>query len=941
MIELRNARLVCLMIAIVLKSALLASVPPHPRIREMIRRGEIEKPFYMQHAKELRARGINAPWLINPEPGSGLLKSHAGSTGPGKSPAAMGTFNALIVLVSFKAAEGAEPYVWAADPTIFDQRMFGHQAGSLWDYYDKASYGQFNLTTANLPSEIGIVQADCTMAWYTNGENGLGETDIERSVAALVAEIAVKIDSLVDYSVYDNDQNGAVDGFFLVHAGPGAEFTGSNDHIWSHAWETPKDLVTVTEEEVVVRPYNTMPEYWKDMNATTGETDITIGVFAHELAHTIFDLPDLYDIDGSSWGLGNWSLMSGGSWNGDMLNGPGGESPALPDAWSLIEMKITTAINVTDNVKAQTIDNATDSDEIYRLWASGAEGQEYFLVRNRQQKGYDSYLPGAGLTIFHVDEDITGNDHEWYPGFTNNSHYKVALEQADGQWDLEQNRQRGDGGDIFPGSTGSRSFGSFTTPDSRSYLGSYSYVGISNISASAAIMTADFTVFPAPAMAVSPAAIVETVDLGVTGQWTLIIDNSMGDRSFDYKIELSDEARTDTLFTNQSYDWISFSSETGTVAPGGAVTIDVSYDADTLASDVYQVFIHILNNDPAVLDQVINVQLSVSPLRPANISLIADWPNDGGRMMNITWDASLDDDSLGSNPVTYYRVWLRDEAPAPIITPQLVSVNGMDGWGTYVNSIVATGAASYTARVPTHLDSNAMGQFWSYFNVSAHIADNAVAPAFSGIARGYSIDTRGPASPTALTIASLVDSIVVTWQFDHVTNYDFAFFNIYRDTIQTFEPDINTPYDTTSDPVNSFTDFEGEHGPPYFYRVSATDYSGNDGPLSSPTLAGWLETEPHQVLPNEYALQQNYPNPFNPTTTISLTIPASGRVNLTVYNLLGREVIKLVDDDLEPGKFKAHWSGRDAGGIIVPSGLYFARLQAAGYDATIKMLMLK
>ncbi len=95
------------------------------------------------------------------------------------------------------------------------------------------------------------------------------------------------------------------------------------------------------------------------------------------------------------------------------------------------------------------------------------------------------------------------------------------------------------------------------------------------------------------------------------------------------------------------------------------------------------------------------------------------------------------------------------------------------------------------------------------------------------------------------------------------------------------------------------------------------------------------------LLPTRYALHQNYPNPFNPVTTIRYELPRASKVELRIYNLLGREVIRLVDEDQIPGYHQAIWPGRDARGRSVSSGIYIARLVAPGYAKSIKMVLLK
>ena len=72
----------------------------------------------------------------------------------------------------------------------------------------------------------------------------------------------------------------------------------------------------------------------------------------------------------------------------------------------------------------------------------------------------------------------------------------------------------------------------------------------------------------------------------------------------------------------------------------------------------------------------------------------------------------------------------------------------------------------------------------------------------------------------------------------------------------------------------------------------------------------------------------SYPNPFNPSTTVDYSIPTSGHVHLLVHDILGREVVRLVDDDVEAGLHQSVWSGCNASGQIVPSGIYYLRLQS-------------
>jgi hypothetical protein len=95
------------------------------------------------------------------------------------------------------------------------------------------------------------------------------------------------------------------------------------------------------------------------------------------------------------------------------------------------------------------------------------------------------------------------------------------------------------------------------------------------------------------------------------------------------------------------------------------------------------------------------------------------------------------------------------------------------------------------------------------------------------------------------------------------------------------------------------------------------------------------------ALPTEYELSQNAPNPFNPSTEIPFALPKAGKVNLSVYNVLGQHVTSLVDDYMTAGYQSVTWDGTDRSGRGVASGVYFYRLKTADFADTKKMLLLK
>ncbi|MCH9008442.1 T9SS type A sorting domain-containing protein, partial [candidate division KSB1 bacterium] len=94
-------------------------------------------------------------------------------------------------------------------------------------------------------------------------------------------------------------------------------------------------------------------------------------------------------------------------------------------------------------------------------------------------------------------------------------------------------------------------------------------------------------------------------------------------------------------------------------------------------------------------------------------------------------------------------------------------------------------------------------------------------------------------------------------------------------------------------------------------------------------------------IPTEFALFQNYPNPFNPSTQINFNLPKKSMVTIRIYNLRGELVHTLVEKEVEPGKHKIVWNGKNQNGIPVASGVYFYRIKAGQWHDSRTMTMLK
>ncbi|MFZ5979760.1 MAG: M6 family metalloprotease domain-containing protein [Candidatus Zixiibacteriota bacterium] len=449
----------CLLLS---SSATVSAMPPHP---DIVRTDSPRRQAVIEQLRSMRARGIDQSddFLLNKIRQAKEASNRASAEEP---------FKVLAILVEFFEQEATVPAVF------FDSLIFNTEGNTVHDYFDETSQSLINLVTVNLPSTIGWLRAPSPYYFYVNENYGTG--DYPNNSQKLVEDLVNIVNPQIDFSEYDNDGDGYVDLILVIHSGSGAEFTGDNDDIWSHKWQ----ISDMNCDGVKISDYTIQPEYWLYPG------DMTIGVYCHELSHG-FGLPDLYDVDGSSYGIGYWGIMSYGSWNGPLGMG---SSPSHHCAWSKVQMGIGTVVDIDATQLDITASAVEIGGTIYRLHTAAMGENEYFLIENRQPLGYDSYLPGDGLLVWHIDDAQLTNSHEWYPGTSQYMHYLVALEQADGLYQMEHHLNCGDAGDPYPGNTGNLEFGGNSLPDADSYVYGVSSFVLNNISASDSVMYFDVTI---------------------------------------------------------------------------------------------------------------------------------------------------------------------------------------------------------------------------------------------------------------------------------------------------------------------------------------------------------------------------------------------------------------------------------------------------------------
>ncbi|MBU0508928.1 M6 family metalloprotease domain-containing protein [bacterium] len=810
------------------------AMPPHPELIERLQNAAARQCYFLQHEAELRAQGVNSPTQVD------AIRERAGGRSLDEN------FNVIAILVDFSD----QTALTAAGS--FDNLLYGTSFGTLRNYYDEITYGNLTLVTLNMPSALGWLRAPQTYAYYVDGQNGFGSYPHN---AQRLAEDAVALaNPFVNFANYDNDGNGSVEALFIIHSGQGAEWTGSDDDIWSHKWQMSSPQYV---DGVYAYVYSMEPEYWSSAG------DMTCGVYAHEMGHSVFGLPDLYDYGYDSNGLGKWSLMAGGSWNGTR-----GGSPAHPDAWSRQEMGVAIPTVVTVNTMGASIPAIETTPTIYRLWTNGATGSQFFLVENRRRVGYDAALPSQGLMIYHVDETQSGNNNQWYPGYTTNGHYLVALEQADGLWHLEQETNSGDAGDPFPGSAVKRTFDASSTPDSRDYNFNDTQVAVRNISNSASTMTADLYVIVTPYLTVNAPDGGET---WYTGNSQNITWASAG-FSGNVKIELNrgyPGTTWETLFANTANDGIQAWTVSGGVSTQARVrvtSLSVPSVGDTSGGNftIAAPFINItspLGGGIWFVGQTrtitwtsagftSNVAIHLNRNYPSGAweTLQASTANDGSEVWAVTGPVSslaririrsVNDTSISGLTSGNFAV------ADPFVT--LLVPNGGERWDAGSAQQIVWSSGGFTGNVRIEINRSYPGGTWEELYASAANDDNELWTVI------------GPPTPLARMRISSVEVPALT----DISNANFTITSapprLFHDALADFEPGAGTVTAITYSPyafltISAVKMFYRETGGTFFDSLELTatgnpdEYAANLGLIPNGSYEYYVQSVDHVGL---------------------------------------------------------------------------------------------
>ncbi|MCX7016427.1 MAG: M6 family metalloprotease domain-containing protein [Candidatus Sumerlaeota bacterium] len=379
-------------------------------------------------------------------------RKKAGLTAPPKTPAAVtGSVFGLCLIVDFSDQAAT------ITPTAVDNfwNKVGYSAngnnGSVYDYYYDVSNHLLSYTNYVPSAYYRALQVE---AYYDDPAKNAGPGARE-----LIEEALNDLKSQgFDFSPYDDDGDGYIDVINCLYAG--SCHSGWAKGLWPHTGGG----LNFNANGVSANSYE----------ITNMGSALHIGTACHENGHLVCGFPDLYDYDYDSQGVGNFCLMCSGSF---------ASNPVQPCAPLRFRAGWVTPADL-DTPQAGL---SLTVGPVY-LFSHPTRSNEYYMIENRQKTGRDANIADQGLAIWHWD---TYGDNDWQD-MTRTSHYKCSLEQADGDYDLENDRAA-DSTDLFA-ATAYRSFTPFTSPPARWWDGERADLYLANISASGATMTFDFGV---------------------------------------------------------------------------------------------------------------------------------------------------------------------------------------------------------------------------------------------------------------------------------------------------------------------------------------------------------------------------------------------------------------------------------------------------------------
>ena len=287
--------------------------------------------------------------------------------------------------------------------------------GSARQYFYDSSNGQYNPQF----DVVGPVTVSKNMAYYGKN-NSYGEDSYPEKVIDEACKLADS-ECGIDFTQYDNDEDGYVDFVFVIYAGYGEADGGASNTIWPHAWNlySAAGIKCQVDGKTV------------DLYACGNELDFFskkhtgIGTFCHEFSH-VLGLPDLYVTNTATHvTLNEWDIMDYGPYNND------GNTPPTFSAYERFFMGWLQPRLITEpeNVELQDLQQNNEallisSTDQHNLIGNDPNPATFYMIENRQQEGWDKHLPGHGMMLTKIQYSY----NRWYQNSVNNTSSKMGVD---------------------------------------------------------------------------------------------------------------------------------------------------------------------------------------------------------------------------------------------------------------------------------------------------------------------------------------------------------------------------------------------------------------------------------------------------------------------------------------------------------------------------------
>jgi len=344
-----------------------------------------------------------------------------------------GTPKSLVILVNFSDNSYLVPTPQTAFTNLLNQSGYSTNGatGSARDYFQSASYGLFSPQF----DVVGPFTLPQTLDYY--GKNDTEDYDINPQQMVIDA-CTLANNAGLDFTQYDVDNDGLVDNVFVYYAGYNEAEGAAANTIWPHRWSLAN--YNTKFDGKIIYDYACTSE----LRGTSGSTMCGIGTFCHEFGH-VLGLPDYYHTGADKVTLDDWSIMDSGAYNNS------GQTPPTYSVydrfflgWLTPEQINTPGDKTLLPIYQVTTPPANTNQQAYLLSATthnlnGANPSptEFFMLEYRKKTGWDTYLPGEGMLIWHIDYDASAwndNSPNNYSGTiqTAASHMRVYLQPLSG-----------------------------------------------------------------------------------------------------------------------------------------------------------------------------------------------------------------------------------------------------------------------------------------------------------------------------------------------------------------------------------------------------------------------------------------------------------------------------------------------------------------------------